>query len=142
MITPLDVPPAQFLEALAERLKKSPRFKPDPKLVFLKTGAHKQRAPQDPDWWYLRCASLLRRLYIDAPVGVGKLRTYYGGRKRRGMEPAKFAKAGGWIIRKALQKLEQEGLVGKHPRGRVLTPKGRSLLDRVAYELYKSLKEA
>lgn len=137
MITPLDVPPAQFLEALAAELRNLPKLKPDPKLEFLKTGIHKQRAPQDPNWWYLRCASLLRRLYIDAPVGVGKLRTYYGGRKRRGMEPAKSVRAGGWIIRRALQLLEQEGLVAKQRTGRMLTPRGRSLLDRVAFQVHQ-----
>ena len=53
---------------------------------------------------------MLRKLYMNGPVGVSQLRKEYGGRKRRGVRPAHFAKAGGNIIRTILQQLEQAGL--------------------------------
>ncbi|MEM4040641.1 MAG: 40S ribosomal protein S19, partial [Ignisphaera sp.] len=38
-----------------------------------------------------------------------------------------------------LQQLEKAGLVAKTPRGRIITPKGRKLLDSIAYEIFKTL---
>ncbi|HIP62762.1 MAG TPA: 30S ribosomal protein S19e, partial [Archaeoglobus profundus] len=42
-------------------------------------------------------------------------------------------------IRKALQQLEKAGFVKKTPEGRVVTPKGRSFLDKIATEIKKEL---
>ena len=53
----------------------------------------------------------MRRIYIDGPVGTEKLRTFYGGRKRRGTKPARFGKGSGSVIGKLLQQLEAAGFV-------------------------------
>ena len=60
------------------------------------------------DWWYIRAASIMRKLYIYGPVGVGSLRTAYGYRAKIGdkTRPERTRKAGGAIIRKILQQLE------------------------------------
>jgi len=76
---------------------------------------------------------------IESPVGVSRLRTAYGGRKNRGHAPEHFYKGSGNIIRKALQELEKLGLVEKTPKGRVITPKGRSFLDNLAKEVRDEL---
>jgi len=141
MITPRDVPAQEFGNKLKEELKKFKEISPPSWSFFVKSGAHRERPPQQPDFWYIRAASILRRLYIDGPVGVERLRTYYGGRRRRGRRPPKFRKASGAIIRKILQQLENAGLVKKEDRkGRVLTPKGRSLLDRIAKVVWDELQ--
>lgn len=31
---------------------------------IVKTGAHKELAPYDPDWYYTRAASLARKVYL------------------------------------------------------------------------------
>jgi small subunit ribosomal protein S19e len=67
-------------------------------------------------------------------VGISRLRTYYGGKKRRGYKPAHFRRASGNILRKILQQLEKSGLVEKAKRGRKITSKGQKFLDKVAYE--------
>jgi small subunit ribosomal protein S19e len=109
--------------------------------MYAKTGVHVERAPQNPDWWYVRCAALYRKIYVEEPVGVSRLRKMYGGRKRRGVKPAHFRRAGGSIIRHALQQLESEGLVSKKEKGgRILTPRGRSLLDAIASQIKKDLE--
>ncbi|RLG85267.1 MAG: 30S ribosomal protein S19e, partial [Thermoprotei archaeon] len=59
--------------------------------------------------------------------------------KRRGSAPPHFRRAGGSHIRKILQQLEKAGLVKKVPGGRTLTPQGRALLDRVAWEVFQEL---
>ncbi|CAB49735.1 30S ribosomal protein S19e [Pyrococcus abyssi] len=142
MATVYDVPGDLLVERVAQRLKEIPEIKPPEWAPFVKTGRHKERLPEQEDWWYYRVASILRRVYLDGPVGIERLRTYYGGRKNRGHAPERFYKAGGSIIRKALQQLEAAGFVEKVPgKGRVITPKGRSFLDKIATELKKELEE-
>ncbi|WP_297548921.1 30S ribosomal protein S19e [Thermococcus sp.] len=142
MATVYDVPGDLLVERVAEKLKEIEEIKPPEWAKFVKTGRHKERLPEQDDWWYYRVASILRKVYIDGPVGIERLRTWYGGRKNRGHAPEHFYKAGGSIIRKALQQLEQAGFVQKVPgEGRVITPKGQSFLDKIATELKKELEE-
>lgn len=134
MVSVKEVEPAKLIDRLKEELKKVEEIKPPEWSKFVKSGSHRQRPPEQEDFWYIRATSILRQLYLH-PVGVERLRTYYGGRKDRGRRPAKFYKASGNIIRKILQQLERAGLVEKNKKGRRLTSKGRSLLDKVAKEV-------
>nr|CAG8623038.1 8031_t:CDS:2 [Entrophospora candida] len=46
-----------------------------PKWVDLvKTGPYKELAPYDPDWFYIRAASVARHIYLHSSVGVGALK--------------------------------------------------------------------
>ncbi|RLG22549.1 30S ribosomal protein S19e [Methanosarcinales archaeon] len=140
MVTVYDVPADRLIKRTAEKLKEEGIVEKPEWIDFVKAGVHKELPPTDPDWWYIRCASLLRRIYIDGPVGVSRLRTYYGGRyRRKGTVPPRFAKGSGSIIREALQQLEKAGLVKKVEGGRAITPKGQSYLDNIAYEIMKEL---
>ncbi len=104
--------------------------------MFVKTGMHKERVPDDPDWWYSRAAAVLRTIYVSGPVGVERLRTKYGGKRERGSKPTRFAKGSGSIIRKVCQQLESAGLVEKTDRdGRKISAKGKSLLDKLSDEV-------
>jgi len=141
LTTPCDVPALKFIEKLATYLKNNiDEIKPPTWANIVKTGAHVQKPPQDPDWWYIRCASLLRKIYAYEPIGVQKLRAEYGGRKDFGVHPEHAVKAGGAIIRKALQQLEAAGLIEEQKAsGKKLTSKGRKLLHDIAEELGKEL---
>ena len=101
---------------------------------FVKTGMSRERQPEQPDWFYLRSASILRKIYNDGPVGTEKLRSYYGGLHRRGHKPARFAKGGGKLIRTILTQLEAAGYVAKAEknRGRIITSKGQKFVDNAA----------
>ena len=140
--TVFEVPAEELINRLAQHLKESVSdITPPPWTEFAKTGAHKERPPQNPDWWYFRCASLLRKMYVRGPVGVSRLRVQYGGRVSHGNRPAHHAPAGGSAIREPLQQLQKAELVavdGK--RGRKLTREGIALLNRTAAEVAKELK--
>ncbi|MFH0714168.1 MAG: 30S ribosomal protein S19e [Candidatus Diapherotrites archaeon] len=128
-ITVYDVPADLLIEQVATDLKgkvQPPAFAP-----FVKSGAHRERAPQNPDWYYIRCASILRRLFVDGVQGTESLRTYYGGKKARGTKPHEFRKSSGKIIRSCLQNLEKAGLIIKDPKkkGRIVSPQGESYLN-------------
>jgi len=139
--TVYDVPADRLIERVAEYLKNNvDAVKPPEWSLMVKTGSHVERPPQNEDWWYVRCASLLRKVYLRGPIGVARLRSMYGGRKDKGVRPEKSVDGGGAIIRKALQQLEEAGFIkteGK--KGRVITSKGRKLLDIIATEIYRAL---
>lgn len=128
-----DVPPTMFVELIAKELKKFSELQPPEWSHYVKTGVHRERRPEQLDWWYRRAASILRRISLNGPIGVSRLRTYYGGRQKRGSAPEHSRKGSGKIIRVILQQLEKAGLVIKVERGgRKVTPKGTSLLARLA----------
>lgn len=129
-----DIPAATLIEKAAEELKKTENVKQPQAYAFVKSGVNVERPPQQEDFWYIRSAAILRKLYIDGTVGTQRLRNAFGGKRRRGHRPAHHAKAGGKFIRTMLQQLEKEGLVKKNdkPKGRVITPKGQKFLNAVA----------
>ena len=136
-----DVNPTQLISRVAVELKKEALVKPTAWSPFAKTGMSKERAPVQQDWWFVRAASILRKVMILGPVGTSKLQRKYGARKNEGMAPEHFYVGAGNNIRKILQQLEKSGLIkqaqkGVH-KGRIITPKGVSLLDRVASDLMK-----
>ncbi len=142
MVTALEVPADKLIQKVAEYLKENiPQVKPPEWAFYVKTGAHKEKPPENPDWWHYRAASILRKLYKSSePIGIETFRTIYGGRKNYGSAPEHFVKGSGSIVRKILQQLEQAKLVRKvRGRGRTLTPQGRALLDRIAFEVMLEL---
>lgn len=141
MITPYDVPVTQFIAKLAKYLKENiEEVQPPTWAAFAKTGTHVEKQPQDPDWWYTRSASILRKVYVHGPIGLEKLRAQYGGRKDYGVKPEHAVKASGNVIRKALQQLANAGLVQiVASKGRSMSPKGRKLVKEVAEDLHKDL---
>lgn len=140
MPTVYDIPANILIRRLAQDLKSREEITPPEWAPFVKTGAHRDRAPDDADFWFVRCASMLRKIYLNGPIGTERLRIEYGGRKRRGTKPNKFQKSGGAIIRTALQQLERAGFIKKRGKqGREMTDIGRSYLDKLSSTLKTEL---
>jgi small subunit ribosomal protein S19e len=135
LTTVYDVAPNDLINALAQELKAKELVQPPEWAPYVKTGVQKEMPPTNPDWWYVRCASVLRRVYVDGPVGVSRLRSYYGGRHRARVATASFAKGSGSIARTALQQLEKAGMVKKIKKGRQITAQGQSFVDNMAYSI-------
>jgi len=130
----------EYNKKLAEALKKVPEFKQPEWSIFVKTSPSKERPTDDPDFWHKRVASILRQIYKKNIIGVNRLRTRYGSKKKRGMKPEKFKRAGGKIIRTILQQSDAAGFTEitkdikgtrrKKP-GRQLTSKGKSFMEEI-----------
>lgn len=102
----------------------------------MKTSRAKELAPYDPDWFYIRCAAVIRHIYIRSPVGVGTVTKIFGCRKRNGTMPSHYCRSAGGVARKALQSLEALKLIEKSPDGgRRITHQGRRDLDRIAAQI-------
>jgi small subunit ribosomal protein S19e len=141
MVTVHDVPQDSLIKRLAEELRRRyPQVSPPAWAIYVKIGSHAERPPQDRDWWYTRCASLLRKIYLHGPIGISDLRIMYGGGKSVGYSLSHHRDAGGSAMRKAMHQLEASGLVSKlNKKGRILTSKGRALLDSLSTEIFEEL---
>lgn len=141
--TVYDVPSDHLIKRISEYLQMNvPEVIPPQWALFVKTSSHLEEPPFQSDWWYTRCASILRKTYIKGPVGIARLRKEYGGRKGRGSVGKHKSPGGGAIVRNAFQQLEKAGLLSAvEGKGRVISGKGRSLLDRLAFEVKQKLEK-
>ncbi|XP_018322407.1 40S ribosomal protein S19-like [Agrilus planipennis] len=135
-VTLKDVDQHKFVRAFSQFLKKSGKLKVPDWVDIVKTSKAKELAPYDPDWYYTRCAALVRHIYHRSPIGVGSVTKIFGSRKRNGTCPSHFCRSSGSLARKALQSLEALKLIEKTPDGgRKLTSQGRRDLDRIAAQV-------
>ncbi|MBN1800157.1 MAG: 40S ribosomal protein S19 [Candidatus Lokiarchaeota archaeon] len=133
--------PSLLIDAIAQKLKSEfPEVQPPKGSQYWKTAFFKELAPLDTEnFWYVRCASLLRKVKKYGPIGVNRLRKFYGGKNRRGPGLNHSARGAGKIIRVALQQLEESKLIAQNERkGRILTPEGTSLLERSAHSILRN----
>ncbi len=141
MATVYEVSAGDLIEAAAKDLKENVKFKKPGWADYVKTGTHVERMPENPDWWYHRAASVLRKVYINGPVGVQSLRVAYGSTKNRGVKPEEFRRAGGKNIRTIMQEFDRIGftekVLTKGQCGRRVSSKGQSYLDKIATNLLK-----
>jgi len=140
MTHPNDVPPSVLLPPLATELRNRQAVVPPPWATFVKTGVHKQRAPVQTDWWYLRSASVLRKIYLQGYVGIARLSAEYGGKRDRGSAPYHAHSGSRAILREIVHQLEKAGLVQPYKtRGRRLSAAGEKLLTAVSTDVLKKL---
>jgi small subunit ribosomal protein S19e len=141
MVSAHDVPSSKLITALAMQMKEVPGVEQPEWSRFVKTGSHAERPPADSGWWYTRAASLMRKLYLHGPVGLSDLERAYGGSKALKYYPKHHRDAGGSSIRKILKQLEQAELVTRTPKGRVLSSKGRGMIDKASKEIFATLSQ-
>ncbi len=142
MTTIYDVPAKELIDEIAKKLKDDKNIVIPEANKFSRTGVSRENSPDQKDWWYTRCASILRKIYINESIGTEKLRSLYGSAKNRGSKTSKARSASGSITRRALQQLEKSGYISKiKGKGRTISPKGRSFLDNIANEVIKEVSD-
>eukprot|EP00928_Gymnodinium_smaydae_P001959 TRINITY_DN106_c0_g1_i4.p2 TRINITY_DN106_c0_g1~~TRINITY_DN106_c0_g1_i4.p2 ORF type:complete len:191 (+),score=62.54 TRINITY_DN106_c0_g1_i4:67-573(+) len=135
VVTVKDVTADKFIKAFSQHLKRQGRFEIPKWADVVKTGKAKELPPNDPDWLYVRTASMVRKVYIRGGTGVGGFKKVYGKQNRRGTCTNVFSKASGKVCRYVLQQLEEMGLVEQDEEGgRKITKEGQRELDTVAVQ--------
>jgi small subunit ribosomal protein S19e len=146
MTTLYDVPAQALIEAVAVELGDDSAVERSDWVEFVKTSHDRELPPEQDDFWQRRAASLLRKVAIEGPVGVGSLRTAYGsavqGSNRYEVRPRQSTDGSGKLVRTILQQLEEAGYVERaEGEGRVVTSEGHSLLDTVAEDVMDDLDD-
>ena len=137
-----DVAARAFIDAYAEHLKNSDKFELPVWSDTVKTAVFKELAPYGDDWYYIRAASIARKVYLRPGVGVGMLRKWYGGSYRRGTRTEHFRKANSGIIRSVLIQLENMRVIENCENGgRRVTTVGQQDLDRIAGTVFQANEE-
>jgi small subunit ribosomal protein S19e len=141
--TPYNIPQSQFIQRLAKYIKENiDQVQPPTWATAAKTSSHTQRQPEDPNWWFTRAASILRKIYLHGPIGMEHLRADYGGRKGAKVSREHVRKGGSSNIRKIVQQLEAAKLVeNAKTKGRIISKEGRRTLDRLAAEIQEELEK-
>jgi len=138
-----DVPAHKWVKAMAQQFKREGKILVPTCTDFIKTSHGRERAPQNPDWYYMRCASVLRRIYKRPGTGYGGLSKAYGNRKNRGSMPERTIRAATGPIHWACKSLEGLKLIAKGKgKGRIVTPEGRKKADTVAFNVKIHRKHA
>src|SRR5438093_13151724 len=134
MTTAFDVPALPLLQRIATHLQSEGKVTPPEWAPFARTGVHTEKAPVQRDWWYLRAAAILRKVYILGPIGTSRLSSEFGGARDGGSAPYHPRKGSRNIVRTALQQFEEAGYVAvREKRGRIITTSGRKLHELLAY---------
>eukprot|EP00108_Taenia_solium_P002403 TsM_001124500 transcript=TsM_001124500 gene=TsM_001124500 len=137
-----DVDGHTYIAALAKFLKKTGKIRVPDWVDVVKLSTANEQAPYDPDWFYVRCAAVLRHLYLR-PTGLTGLSKAFGRGKRNGVCPRHHVRASTSILRRCLHEVENMGLVEKRSDGgREISRTGRRDMDSVAYETVKALRAA
>jgi|EP01083_Nonionella_stella_P041641 small subunit ribosomal protein S19e len=138
-----DVAAKAFIEAYAEHLKNSDKFELPVWADLVKTGTFKELAPYGEDWYYIRAASIARKVYLRPGLGVGQLRKWYGGSYRNGVRHQHFVRANAGVIRSVLIQLENMKVTEPTEKGgRRMTRVGQQDLDRIANAVFHEEEEA
>ena len=133
-LTVKDVDTHKFIVAYAEHLKRSGKIELPKWVEYVKTAPHKELAPYDSDWYFVRAAAVARKIYLRPGTGIGGLQKSFGGKNRRGTLKERFAKSAPGVIRSIVHDLESMKVVEKCARGsgRQITRTGQMDLDRIA----------
>lgn len=139
MTSVFDVQPEALIKGTANKLKANENFIQPSWSKYVKTGIHREKAPVERDWWYIRVSAIFRKVYVNQPIGIERLSAMFGGRRDKGSAPKHPRKGSRKIIRTCLQQLENAGFIKKDKRGRTVTPQGRKFLDDVSHEVLLEL---
>lgn len=134
--------PEKFINILSESLKDEKKIEKPVEADHIKSGHNRELAPANENWYHIRAASILRKLYMEeltnpekSKFGFGVLwfARVYGGSKNNGHKPSHTVTGSKSLVRRILQSLENAKLVSKVAKGgRKLTETGHSYLEGIA----------
>lgn len=138
-----DVSANKWVRAMAAHLKQSGKLFVPNCTELMKQSTGNQRAPENPDWYFYRCAAVLRRVYVRPGTGYGGLGKAFGMLKNNGSRPEKTVKAVRGLLHWACRSLEGLKLLAKGKvKGRVLTREGKRACDTIAFNVKSGRKTA
>eukprot|EP01006_Ploeotia_vitrea_P000855 TRINITY_DN103781_c0_g1_i1.p1 TRINITY_DN103781_c0_g1~~TRINITY_DN103781_c0_g1_i1.p1 ORF type:complete len:145 (+),score=8.25 TRINITY_DN103781_c0_g1_i1:21-455(+) len=138
-VTVRDVDAAKFVAAYAEVLKNNDKFIVPKWVEVVKTGVHKELAPYDPDWYFIRAAAIARAVYLKPGSGVGSLKVKFGSSGRKSSKGDHHRNAAGGIIRNCLMTLDELKITEPTANGgRKITRVGQQALDLIAGQIARN----
>ncbi|MCP2507415.1 MAG: 30S ribosomal protein S19e [Candidatus Thalassarchaeaceae archaeon] len=148
MTTFNDIPADMLIEALVEHISTIETIVAPEWASFVKTGTHRERPPNQDNWWSIRAAAILRKVAFKGPIGANHISQEFGGPRDRGVKPNRAAAGSRNIARTILQQLTDAGMIkssfnasGSVNYGKILTPAGHKLINDVAHSVRPKAEE-
>ncbi|KCZ81505.1 hypothetical protein H312_01083 [Anncaliia algerae PRA339] len=122
---------SEFNSKVSQYLKKQNLITVPINYDVIKTSHGKQRAPQDPDWYYIRSAAVLRHLALsEEGLTVRYFAKKFGCSKNRGTRPSKHVNSYFSIIKNIFNAFEELQWIDNNNK-RNLTQKGKEELKKI-----------
>ena len=129
-----DVRAGRWVKTMAAHFKQEGKIFVPNCTELMKTSHGRERAPQNADWYYIRCAAVLRAIYLRPGTGYGGMSKRFGNKKNRGSQPEITTKSSRGLLHWCCRSLEGLKLVAKGKEsGRVVTKEGRKKADTIAF---------
>lgn len=142
----------RFIHKFASYLEEHSKVASPPEAEHVKTSHARERAPAEKNWYFVRVASILRRLYMEElknprskakGCGVLWFAKAYRTAKNNGHKPSHTVTGSKSLVRRALQALESIQYVAKtEAGGRRLTNTGLAEMEAIARQCAASPQPA
>ncbi|EAN88197.1 putative ribosomal protein S19 [Trypanosoma cruzi] len=131
-----DVHPWRWVKLCSQHFKQEGKLMVPNCTEIVKSSHGRERAPQNPDWYYIRCAAILRAVYMRPGVGYGGLSKRFSSKKNRGSRPEITVRASKGLLHWGCKSLTKLGLIEKcESSGHRITKNGRKLADAIAFKV-------
>ncbi|EPY30128.1 small subunit ribosomal protein S19e [Strigomonas culicis] len=136
-----DVNAWRWIKTAAAHFKREGKIMVPNCTEIMKSSHGRERAPQNKDWYYIRCAAVLRALYLRPGEGYGGLSKRFAKKKNNGSRPEHTVRAATGLLHWACKSLSKLGLLEKvndsegNPNGQRVTKKGRKVVDSLAFQV-------
>ena len=112
---------------------------------LVKCSYSNELAPLDPNWFYVKAAAVVRKIYItkSKTLGVGSLKSMFNKKHRRGVNCSVTSRHSGKILRDIIGQLKKIGYVENYVSsegaslGLLVTRLGKAQLDKISASLKK-----
>ncbi|ELQ74153.1 40S ribosomal protein S19 [Trachipleistophora hominis] len=129
------VEPSSFITTLSSHLKNNNLLTLPPNIDIVKSCSGKQNAPLNPDWLYVRAASVYRHFLTaqikNERITITRLASVYGCKKDRGSRPGKKVRAGRTHLRSILRDFGRLGWIVEDERGKTVSEDGVRLSEQL-----------
>ncbi|AAZ10777.1 ribosomal protein S19, putative [Trypanosoma equiperdum] len=131
-----DVHPWRWVKICSQHFKQEGKMMVPNCAEIVKTSHGRERAPQNPDWYYIRCAAVLRAVYLRPGVGYGGLSKRFSSKKNRGSRPEITTRASKGLLHWCCKSLTKLELLEKcKGAGHRVTKLGRKVADTIAFKI-------
>lgn len=122
---------APLIEAIKETLKSKNDIKLPENYDLIKTSHGKQYSPEDPNWFYVRMASIVRTVMCKGSVSLKTLARKHSCRKNGGVRPSRYAKASDFVNASAVEQLIKIGWFNFQSKNDILTSNAKEVLGEI-----------
>ncbi|ELA46206.1 hypothetical protein VCUG_02287 [Vavraia culicis subsp. floridensis] len=129
------VDPTSFIGTLSSHLKNNNLLTQPQNIDIIKSCSGKQNAPLDPDWLYVRAASVYRHFltahFKNERITVTRLASLYGCKKDRGSRPGKKVRASKGHLRSIVRDFGKLGWLVEDDKGKFVSEDGIKLSEQL-----------